>query len=247
VTTIAFRPAFRVTVEEDGTGRTLDALAFAPTAATAARLRDHRLTFRPRPGGFALYAQLVGGAGGTRRAPMAAPVSMIFGIRLMRSDFLARYHPDLTAATGPNLYLTNRSAGGGSRASGSLARGATVEAADAVRIVDRRLTARVDRGATPAPRSLVVAPLFDPRRGTAEVPLPAGAGVASVAVDLRDSPERAFTLAPKPGGRVRSAIFVDDELAGRGAFGVLELIAEPRPGREPTDGRAYVARFRRRG
>jgi hypothetical protein len=245
---IAFRPFITVAVEEDGTGKAIRALAFAPTPRTAARLADHRLVFRPRPDGFQLYAQHNLEAGGARLAPIAARTAFHFGIRLAQSDFLARYHPDLDPATGPCLYLANLEADGAVRASGALSRGATVEAADAARIVGRRLNALADLSLSPKPTSLKLTDRYDPARtvATAPVAAPAGSASAAVAFDLGADPATAFTLAPQPGGVPKTTLIADDDLAGRGAFGVLELVAAPMPGPDPTGGRKYVARFRRR-
>ena len=241
---IAFRPAVTVTAREDGTGKPIHALAFAPTGETRRRLADHRLVFRPRADGFQLYAQFNAEAGNARLGPITERTSFVFGISLAETDFSARYHPELGPETGPNLYLANLDANGSMRRSGSLARGATVERADGARIVGRRLNARADLTATPKPRRLKVSDRFKPSRTVATVDLNAVAGSesAAVAIDLTDDPASAYTLAPQPGGAPKITLFADDELAGRGAFGVLEIAAGP----EPADGRTYFAAFRRR-
>ena len=119
----AFRPVVTVTVEEKGTGKAIPALGFEPTSATAQRLADHKLVFRPRANGFQLYAQFNPEAGNARLGAIAARTSFVFGIRLTEADFLARYHPDLDPATGPNLYLANLDADGTVRTSGQLSLG----------------------------------------------------------------------------------------------------------------------------
>lgn len=55
-----------------------------------------------------------------------------------------------------------------------------------------------------------------------------------------------FTTAPKPPGNPKTSVFVDDELAGRGAFGVLELVLDVFADAGPAQGRPYFAHFRRR-
>ncbi len=244
----AFRPFVTATVEENGTGKAIHALGFEPTSATAQRLADHKLVFRPRANGFQLYAQFNPEAGNARLGAVAARTSFVFGIRLTEPDFLARYHPDLDRATGPNLYLANLDADGTVRASGGLSLGATVEKADAARIVARRLNARADLTATPEPASLKVTDRFDPSRTVADVPVDAIANStsAAVAIDLSADLAAAYTLAPQPANKPKTTLFADVELAGRGAFGVLELVAEPSVGPEPAGGRKYSATFRRR-
>ena len=248
MSTLAFRPAFTVTVDEQGTGKAVSALGFEPTPTTERRLADHRMVFRPRAAGFQLYAQFNPEAGDARLGPITARTSFVFAIQLMESDFLARYHPDLDPATGPNLYLANLDADGSVRPSGALGLGATVERADAARIVGRRLNARADLTAVPAPTSLKVTDRFDPARTVADVAVAASAGstTAAVAIDLSADAADAFSLAPQPADTPRTTLFADDELAGRGAFGVLELVAAPTAGPDPAGGRAYTATFRRR-
>lgn len=243
---IAFRPAVTVMVGEDGTGRPIRALSFEPTGETLSRLADHRLVFRPRADGFQLYAQYNPEAGNARLGPITERTSFVFGVRLAETDFTARYHPKLGPETGPNLYLANLNANGSVRGSGSLARGATVEKADGARIVGRRLTARADLTATPKPARLKVTDRFKPSRIVADLAVNAVAGSdsASVAIDLSEDRAAAYTLAPQPGGAPKITLFANDELAGRGAFGVLEIVADPSAGPDPAGGRAYFAAFR---
>ncbi len=245
---IAFRPIATVTVTDQGTGKAIATLAFAPTPTTERRLADHRIVFRQRAAGFQLYAQFNPEAGNARLGPITVRTSFVFAIRRSESDFLARYHPDLDPATGPNLYLANLDADGSVRPSGALSVGPTVEKADAAHIVGRRLNARADLSAMPAPASLKVADRFDPARTVADVSVNgiAGSTTAAVAIDLSADAAAAFTLAPQPADTPKTTLYADDELAGRGVFGVLELVADPSAGPEPAGGRAYTATFRRR-
>lgn len=244
---VAFRPCFGVTVKDDK-GKELPVLTFEPTASTLRRIEDHRLVFRPRAAGFQLYGQYAPEAGNARLAPITRRTSLVFAIRLAESDLLDRYHPDLDAASGPNLYLANLDDDGTVRASGSLSRGDTVEQADAARITGRRLNARADLSATPKPVTLKVIDRFDPARMLANPPVDAidDATRANVAIDLSQDAANAYTLAPQPSGTPRTTLFVSDELAGRGAFGALELVLAPFPGPDPAAGRQYTIKFRRR-
>ncbi|MGE0665184.1 MAG: hypothetical protein AB7O49_01395 [Sphingomonadales bacterium] len=242
----AFVPFISVAVEDDG-GKPIAALSFEPTPATEKRLADHRLIFRPRPHGFQLYARNNPEAGNVRVAPVTAPTSLVFRVRAAQSDFLARYHPDLDPETGPNFYLANLENDGSPRAGGKLSVGDTVETADAARLTGRRLNARADMTASPKPTGVKALDRYDAGRIAADVKFNAAAGSesAAAAVDLSADPGSAYTLAMQPSG-AKTTIFADDDVAGRGALGVLNLVAAPFPGPEPDAGRAYTATFRRR-
>lgn len=245
---ISFRPMMSLAVEEDGTGKPVAALRLKPTSATRRRMADHRLVFRPRPDGFQLYGQHNPQAGDARLAPITVRTPLVFGAWLIEPGFLDRYHPDLEAAGGASLYLANLNADGSVRASGTVSRGDTVEMADSVRIVGRRSNVRADLRTTPPPTSLRVIDRYDIARVVSSVSVKAVANSTStsVALDLSTDRATAFTLVPQPAGAPRSNIFVEDELAGAGAFAVIELVAALLPGPSPAAGRRYVARFRRR-
>ena len=243
-----FRPFMTVTVEEQGTRKGFAALVFAPTTRTARRLADHKLVFRPRVNGFQLYSQNNVEAGDVRLAPVTARTSFHFSITLNEPDFLDRYHPDLNTVTGPCIYLCNVDEDGTVRASGSLSGGSTVEQGDATRIVGRRLISHADLTRSPKPTTLRVIDRHDPSRAVASVPINAAAGAesATVTIDLTGDAGHAYTLKPQPGGNPKATLFADDEMAGRGSFGALELVARPFPGPDPSAGRLFTATFRRR-
>lgn len=245
---IAFRPFMTLAIEESGSARPITAFRIEPTTATARRLDDHRLMFRRRPNGFQLYSQHAPEAGNARLAPITARTPLTFGAWLTEPDFLDRYHPDLDAVSGSNFYLSNLNADGSLRASGSLSRAETVDSADAARIVARRLTARVDL-ADPRPTALRLVDRYDPARLVASAPIVADAAStsANVAIDLSHDRAVAYSLVPQPAGAPTRTLLVDEELAGRGAFAVVELVAAPLPGPFPAAGRTYVVSWRRRG
>lgn len=243
----AFVPFITVAVRESETNKPIGALAFEPTPSTVRRLADHKLILRPRGDGFRIYAQNNPAAGNARLAPITARTSLVFIMRSTQPGFLDRYHPDLDPETGPNLYLANLDDDGTPRAGGPLSASATVEQADAARIVGRRLNARADLTATPKPTGVKLSDRYEATRVVANVAIAATAGSerAAVALDLSADPGSAYTLAMQPSG-ARTTLFADDELAGRGALGVLNLVAIPFPGPDPAAGRDYTATFRRR-
>jgi hypothetical protein len=249
VSVVSFRPFMTLSIEESGSARPITAFRLEPTAATARRLDDHRLIFRRRPNGFQLYAQHAPEAGNVRLAPITARTPLTFGAWLTDPDFLDRYHPELDTSAGSNFYLSNLNADGSLRASGALSRGETVEKADAARIVARRLTARVDLAGDPRPTELRVVDRYDPARLVASAPVIADAASisANVAIDLSQDRAAAYSLVPQPAGQPARTLLVDEELAGRGAFAVVELVAAPLPGPFPAAGRTYVVSWRRRG
>lgn len=243
----AFVPFISVAVKENGSNKPIGALAFEPTPSTSRLLADHRLIFRPRADGFRLYARNNPAAANARLAPITARTALIFGVRATQPGFLERYHPDLDPETGPNLYLANLDNDGTPRASGALSAGATVEQADAARITGRRLNARADLTATPKPTGVKLSDRYKATRVVATVAITADAGSerAAVALDVSADPGSAYTLSMQPSG-ARTTLFADDELVGRGALGVLQLVAGPFPGPDPAAGREYTATFRRR-
>lgn len=245
---VAFRPFMSLSVEESGSSKPIGALRIGPTPTTARRLSDHCLVFRPQSNGFQIYAQHLPAAGDARLAPITGRTPFVFGAWLAEPDLLARYHPDLNATIGSNLYLSNLNADGSVRASGALSRGGTVEQADAARIVARRLITRVDLPTERPPTNLRIVDHYDPARVVTNAPINASAGStnASVAIDLSADRAVAYTAMPQPAGKPQSRLFVDDELAGRRAFAVIELVAAPLPGVPPAAGRKYVVSFRRR-
>ena len=243
-----FRPAYNITVTEDGTGKPIRAISFSPTSATVQKLANHKLIFRTRDDGFVLYAQYDAQSGGVRKAPVTGPTPLLFAIRSTDAELLKQYHPDLDNTTGPNILLTNRTANTTIKGSGSLAKAATVEAADATRITGRLLKVRADLVITPAANSIAVATYYTPTQNLPDVKITATAGstAAAVEVDLSASTSNRFTTAPKPPGNPKTSVFVDDELAGHGVFGVLELVLDAFVDPDPAQGRTYFAHFRRR-
>ncbi len=244
--TVAFRPAYAVSAQDADDAKPIASLRFAPTERTREKLADLGLLFQERSGGFQLFGQFMGGASGQRRAPLTAEAVLIFGIRTTDPGFVRRFLPDLTAATGPAYYLTNRTAAAAARSQGDLSVGSEVAAVDAARIVGRRFLARADLSANPVPTALALATHFAPKRNLPDVSIPATGGEAQIAVDLSSTPERTFTVAPKPPGTARIKVVVDEDLAARPVIGLLELVLLPVAGPAPAAGFQFTARFRRR-
>jgi hypothetical protein len=243
--TIAFRPGWTVSCLEAGTARAVAGLRLEPTDEARRNMADAGIVSRPRPGGLALFVQRVGRPNGAPRVPFAGDIALRFALHV-QPDFWSRYQPDLTSATGPQVYLTNRVDAATVRPEGLLTAGSDVDIADAVRIVPRRFAARADLAASPRPVAMAVSTAFAPRRNLPDVALETGSGEAVAVIDLGDQSEAVFVVAAKPPATARRRVFVSAELAGRGAAGVLELILRPVAGPDPPGPRAFSAAFRKR-
>jgi hypothetical protein len=243
--TIAFRPGWTVTCLEAGTARTVAGLRLDPTDEARQRMADAGIVPRPRPGGLALFVQRIGRRDGAGRAPFLGDIVLCFAVHVQQ-DFWTRYQPDLTSATGPQFYLTNRVDAATVRAEGLLTVGSEVGLADAVQIVPRRFVARADLAARPRPVAMAVSTAFAPRRDLADVALETGSGEAQALIDLGTGAETTFLVAPKPPATARRRVFASAELSGRAAAGVLELILRPVAGPDPPGPRAFSAEFRKR-
>jgi hypothetical protein len=239
----AFRPYAAVTAKEKAGGKPIPPFSFWPTRATQQALAGHRLLFRPRAGGFQLYAEHR--ANGPV-APVVAAVRLLFAMRAADRDALARYKPAGDPAAAASLYFSNLAADGKPQASPALTRGAAAAAEDSVRIVGRRFRARMPLPADSRPTSIELLRRWEGTRVGAAIPVaPGGEPSAELSLDVSDEEGTAFTLAPRPGG-AKQHFLVDDELAGSGAAGVVELVLKAFPGPEPAGGRDFVAVFERR-
>lgn len=242
---VSFAPFCTVRCEEHGSGRPVTAFELAPTAECRRRLADHEMVFRPRRSGFELFYKTNPANAQPLLGAIAGPTRFSFALQLREPDFFERYHPDLTAETGPNLYLDNLAPPGGTiEAGGTLSAAASVEVADAARIGARVYVEQVDRSA-PAPTSLAVKNRFD---GTAitTVAVPTEGSRVAVAIDLTARPEHVFELAEEPGGSPSKTIYTDDDLAGAGAAGVVDIHWDQPQTAVPASGLAFTIPFRKR-
>jgi hypothetical protein len=243
VSAAGFRPYAGMTATEKAGGKPIAAFAFAPTRATLAKLLGHRLLFRARVGGFQVYNQH--GPDGTI-APISAPVRLLFAMRATDPAALGRYKPADDPAAGPGFYLTNLAPDGNPQASPSLTRGDAAGAPDSVRIVGRRFQTRVPLPTENRPTSIELLRRYEGTRVGAAIPVPTGDGAAAAELSFDVSKEdgAAFTLATKPGG-AQQHFFAEDEMAGAGALGIVELVLKAFPGPEPASGRDFTAVFER--
>lgn len=243
---MAYRPTVRVTMLDDADGVPMSALSFTPTPTAMQRLAERGLLFRGQPWGFRLVAAL---AGTGLRRPIRSEVTLSFAIRLADPGFLQRFRPALSRTAGVNLYLTNRTSATQARSDGKLTSAAQAGTAEAARITGLRFSAT-----GPAGGRLVLATAFAPPRALPDVEVPASTVEVSVQVDLartndplrpQKPVERVFTMTPTPPGSAPVRIVADDDLAGQGAFGLLDLVLKPLAEGEPAGGRIFTARFRR--
>jgi hypothetical protein len=240
---VRYRPVAAVTAKDQANGKPIAAFSFEPTRATLAKLADHRLLYRNRPGGFQLLAA---GNDEGPLAPIVAPLRLLFAMRAADPAAPARYKPAGDPDAGPGLYLTNLAADGKPQASPSLTRGDAAGPEDSVRIVGRRFRAAVPLPAADRPTSIELLRRYEGTRVGPAVPVPpGGAASADLSLDVSDETGAAFTLVAKPGG-AKQHFLAEDELAGARALGVVELVLKAFPGPEPAAGRDFVAAFQRR-
>ena len=129
-----YRPLFTVAAEDDVSHARLTAISFAPTRACWAKLADHQMVFRPRPGGFQVFFQTNPEAADPLMGRIAARTRFTFAMTLSLRDLFARYQPDLNLDTGAQLYLDNLTPGGNIQAKNTLSVGTTVQQGDAARL-----------------------------------------------------------------------------------------------------------------
>jgi hypothetical protein len=240
-----YRPLFTVAAEDDLSNARLTAISFAATRACSARLADHQMVFRPRPGGFQVFFQTNPEAADPLMGRITARTRFSFAMTLSQRDLFARYQPDLNLNTGAQLYLDNLTPGGNIQAKNTLSVGTTVQQADAARVCPPMFALPVDLADPPA--ILRIRPMFPPGSPPREiaVDVPPGTGRALTRVDLSDLPVGPYALTADDEPEA-STIYVDDELAARGALGVVDLYLEAAQDTVPDGGLAYFIRFARR-
>lgn len=249
--TLEFRRLFKVSVRENGAGPLLPGFSFEPMPATQGRLANHQLLFQARDAGFEVFY---------RSNPLVAPallgrisghVRFTFAVRQSDPDFLKRYEPDLTPATGPQFYLDNLTAAGliQPNTTDTLAAGPVVQAVDASRVVPPVFQVAADISGPQAPTKFVVREKYNPGPSpVAEAPIEASGGAAQglAKIDLSRQPTGPYTLKTDAPGAVATTIYVDEEAAEAGVFGVVDIHWQSAQDTAPAGGVSYVIRFRKR-
>lgn len=245
--TLTYERLLGLRVEEEG-GGPLSAFTFAPDGRTVGALADHQLVFRPRQEGFDLYYRLNPEAPSPLLGAIRTRVRFGFEMRLAESDFFARYEPDLSGDTGPQLYLDNLTAAGAVQPNGTaaLSEGPVVQDVDGVKIYPRIFQVQTEMGGGAPPTRLIVREKFDPTVVVVEVPIVPGGGTVSTWVDLSAHPGGPYTVETDGAGATARTIYVDDELAGRRMTGLVDLYWEDAQDSAPTGGVAYTIPFRKR-
>lgn len=242
MTTIAYRPLATVTAKVKGKDSPLEAVRFSPTPATLGRLANQRILFRSFAGGFRLAAQHDLAGDGSPVVPIADTLPLLFAIHF--SGGLAE--PGAGEKSGPNLYLTNRNAGGTPQGGPGLSREETVGLKDRAWIVPRRHRAQIPLGSGNRPNRVELRSYFGGGAiGDAiAIDAAAKAEAADVTIGLEGQDGFAFLVRPKPQGDDR-LIVADDELSRMRPNGALELALKTFPGPVPAGGRAFTAMFER--
>lgn len=243
---IAYRPVANVAAKEQGRDAPIAALRFEPTPTTSVQLARHRLLFRPYPGGFRLSAQHNLEGDGGPFVPIAESLSLLFALSSADPGLLARAGGEGAALSGPNLFLTNRNAGGAPQGGPVLSRDELISAKDRAWIVPRRHRARIPLPTSSRPNRVELRPYFGgPAIGDPiSIEGDAQAAVGGVTIALEDQEGFAFLLRPKPQGGDQ-LIIADEELADMRPLGALELVLKTFPGPDPAGGREFTATFKR--
>jgi hypothetical protein len=231
-----------VTVKEKGREVPIADINFSPTPSTALRIANQRMVFRPFPGGFRLAALHDVAGSGAPLVPIADSLPLLFAI----SCSTGLQQGEATGKSGPNLFLTNRNAGGTPQGGPSLSREETVGPKDRAWIVPRLSRARIPLGSGNRPNRIELRNYFGGSSIGDAIPIeaPAQAETADVTIALEGQQGVAFLIRPKPQGSDR-LIVADDELAEMRPQGALELVLKTFTGPTPAGGREFTARFDR--
>ncbi len=248
---LEFRRLFKVSVRENGAGPPLPGFSFEPTPATQVGLADHQLLFRARDAGFEVFYRSNPLVTPALLGAISGPVRFSFAMRQSDPDFLKRYEPDLTPATGPQFYLDNLTAAGviQPNTTDTLAAGAVVQAEDATRVYPPVFQVAADTSGPQAPTKFVVREKFNPGPSPvaeALIGVADGAAQGLAKIDLSKQATGAYTLKTDAPGAVAHTIYVDEELAEAGVFGVVNIHWQSAQDTAPAGGVPYVIRFRKR-
>ena len=244
---LAWRRFIEVRLEDDS-GNPVTAFEIAPLPAARDVFGRHRLVYRPRQDGIALYYRVSFTATPPLMGEITDRVRMNFALRLRDGSFFSRFHPDLTAAQGPGLYFDNLDGSGAILGDGSvLSDGAMVSSADAVEIGPDRFPVTLDLSASNPTQVEASDPVSGAVVVNEEVFASPGATLASVVLDLSAAGPAHFSAAEIPAGPVDRRIYADEPAVAARANAVLEIYWETAQDTVPSlDGLIYRVVFERR-
>lgn len=242
-----FHPFLGVRVEEDPSAQILSGFRLVPTEDCRKVLNNRAIVFRPRESGFQLFYETNPLAADPLLGPITSREQFSFALTSDRADLFELYEPDLTAATGPQLYLDNLTPSGNIQTKTTLTVSTVVATGDAVRIAPPVFESTVDVSGGSPPTQLTVKEKFPPNSVVLQAAIPPSAGGRSaVKVDLSDESPGLFTLETNAAGSPVTTVYVADELAGTGVLGVVDLFWESRQDTVAAGGIAYSIRLRKR-
>lgn len=244
------RRFFSIFAQDATSGALLPGFALKPSARTRKLITGYQLLFRVRPGGCELYYTLNPLAVDPLLARIQRRERFTFLLEQHEAAFFTRYQPDLTAETGPQLYLDNLTVAGAIQPPDRLllTSGTVVQPADAAKIVPPVFIATTQMSDGGTPTRFVVRDKYQPAVVLLDVPIQAAAGVAqsSTRIDLSSRPPGPYTLQSDADGAVNRTMYVDGDLAGARVLGVVDIYWETAQTNAAEGGQAYVIRFRRR-
>ena len=243
---VAYRPLFNISVLEAASGVAITAIRFAPTNRTERVLNDHQLVFRTREAGLTVYYRSNPSAADTLLGRITRRVQLSFLMRLARKDLLAAYEPDLTAESGPQLYLDNLTPSGNIQAASveTLTTGNSVQAVDAMKSVPPVFDARADGAGGPTQFDL--AWKFDASTTVASFPAHGGVNQVSAKIDLSALPRGPYLLKTNAASATPRTVYVDEDVAGEPVLGIVDVHWETPQDAVAADGQDFVIRFKKR-
>lgn len=249
---IKYSRFFSVHMKNDATGKLLQNFDFFPTDRCRRQFQNYNLVFRPRAYGFDVYYSEV------PLVPISERTRFTFGFIISDVAFLKKYglsktDPSDPAHYQPGLYFDNLNPGGsiitGSTPQG-LSEGAEANAGDTYRIYGQTFN-RFDPNDSNVPSGYELNHKYQPGL-TQTVPVSADPDAEYVSTTINSIDMGADYLAesgpyllkangPSPFER---NVYLDNELSGNGARGVISIYWETSQQTVPDTGQQYQIIFK---
>jgi hypothetical protein len=245
-----YQRLFKISVTEGAGGPGLAGFTLAPTPRCRVLLDNHQLVFRGREAGGEVYYRLNPLAADPLLGRISTRVRFTFCLLQTDAAFFARYKPDLTKSTGPQLYLDNLTATGGIQPADreTLARGEVVQSVDAVKLYPAVFVATADLSGGEPPTLFRVLNKFNPDDVVLEAPIISGGnnGRGFAKIDLSGKPAGPYTLTTDAAEATPRTIYLDQELAGAPLLGLVDIYWETPQNAVAAGGQAFRIGFAKR-
>ena len=247
---LQYRPLFKVSVQENGSGLGLPGFSFKPTWQTQKLLANHQLIFRPREAGFEVYYKMNPLAADPLLGRISKRIRLSFSFLQADAKLLERYEPDLTRETGPQFYFDNLAANGSIQpdTKQTLTVGDVVQSDDAMKVYPPVFSVQTDLtgGGTP-PTLQRILDKFNPTNIVLEANINGGgASQVSTKIDMSSHSIGPYVLKSNAIDAASRTIYITNEPARRPVLGFMDIYWEEPQDRVPTDGVVYLIRFLQR-